>query len=113
MAIVDNVLPTPRTKAEFDERCLCLCALYRLSETSGVRTLNRNDEVKGHPNSKHLLAWGGMSKDLVADDPSDIGYKAIFTAAKTLGLYALIEYALDGTPSHLHVQGHPTGGTPA
>lgn len=68
------------------------------SETSGLRSVERNKIVGGHPKSKHLV---GLARDIVPDNLKDkkVLIKAVFKA----GLSALDE------GDHIHVQ--PKRGT--
>lgn len=71
---------------------LTLKAQFGFSVTSWWRTVKRNQEVGGVPNSKHL---SGLAIDLVLDNPSD--NQAFIQAAQGLGLFVLDE------GDHIHI----------
>ena len=101
-------LPAPTSRAEYNERVLCLCALHAMSVTSSVRTKDRNAAVGGAEESKHLLEFGGWADDLVADVtlgiPLDSSERTtIVRDARAFGLWCVDE----GT--HFHVQGKALG----
>ncbi len=95
----------PLSPAEFDAACRLLIAECPwLSETSGKRSVERNESVGGHPDSKHVL---GMARDFVSDQR---GMEAAQRAANRLGLWTLLHDV--GSGSHLHTQGLATGPVP-
>ena len=101
-------LPAPESRAVFNERVLCLCAIHGLSETSGMRTRDRNASVGGSEDSKHLLEFGGWARDLAFDPylgteltPNERA--DILRDAQALGLWVVDE------GDHLHVQGKALG----
>ena len=96
----------PLTPSEFDAACRRLVRLLPyLSETSGHRTVARNDAANGSDVSKHLL---GMARDFAVDEGR--GLYAAETTAEELGLWAVVHDA--GSGSHLHVQGLAPGNPP-
>jgi uncharacterized protein YcbK (DUF882 family) len=91
------------TPSEFDAACRELVRLEpHLSETSGHRTVARNEQAGGSEVSKHLL---GMARDFAADEGH--GLQAAETTAEELGLWAVVHDA--GSGCHLHCQGMPVG----
>lgn len=95
------------TPAEFDAACRLLTRKYpELSETSGKRSIERNEMVGGNEQSKHLF---GMARDYVSNtkDP-DMDYAVASEYARThLGLWTMVHDVSSG--NHLHVQGLPPG----
>ena len=97
-------LPMPESWAVFNERVRNLCALYKASETSGLRTLQRNASKGGREMSKHQISFGGWGRDLVLNEQTNETLRAaLVSAARTLGLLAKDEI------DHIHVQGKPIG----
>ena len=96
-------LLAPDSFAQYQERKLCLCALFSCSVTSGVRTIGHNAAVGGSPVSKHVLHMGGMADDLVPDKNTLELRGELVQAAHALGLWALDEV------SHVHIQGRGIG----
>jgi len=87
---------------DFDAACRVITRrVPGLSETSGKRSVTRNEAVGGSPHSKHLI---GMARDFVGSE-EDIQSGAEIVRA--LGLFFRIHDA--GTGNHLHVQGLPPG----
>jgi len=71
------------------------------SEVSGLRTLARNKQVGGSPNSAHL---DGLAIDLILDDKSKVSHA--LSVAVRLRFFG-IEW--DARNEHLHLDMHPTG----
>ena len=82
-----------KTKLEFCQLIIQLCAQYSCSVTSWIRTPARNKRVGGHARSCHLVGFGA---DLVPDDPAV--KPALLTAARGLGLDAIDE------GHHVHIE---------
>jgi len=120
------------TREEFDARCARLEELCPyLSATSGVRELDRNRQVGGHPESKHLR-WNDRESssghagiphvgardyvvnqaEAIDDFDGELSFEEIearlIDIAKTLGLWAVNHD--NGSGIHLHVQGEAPGG---
>ena len=107
------------SRAEFDARCDRLEQLRGdLSQTSGVRSVRRNDAVGGVATSRHVKprygqAWHG-ARDYVADGMPWSGASAyaqiseLEMQAKILGLWATVHG--EGLDQHLHVQSAPPAG---
>ena len=88
------------TKEEFWWKCDVLEDIFRLSQTSGKRTVLRNDlpHIKGHFNSWHLPSRGGKARDWVADDMSPGHFEAVEEASTRIGL------ELTDETDHWHVE---------
>jgi len=90
---------------EFDAACRAIWRrVPELSETSGRRSVSRNKNVNGSPNSKHVL---GMAQDF-AGPPDALKHGA--SVARILGLWYQLHDV--GSGNHLHVQGLPPGAVP-
>ena len=94
------------TPCEFDAACRALVERAPfLSETSGRRSVERNDGAGGSEVSKHLL---GMARDFAADE--GYGLQTAEEEAERLGLWAVVHDV--GSGDHLHVQGLAPGNPP-
>ncbi len=96
-------LPAPISLAEFNERVRCICALLSCSETSGMRTTDRNAKVGGARRSKHLIGFGGLAKDIVPDENNAKMRQEVVRVGKLFGLW--VEDEMD----HVHLQGRAPG----
>jgi hypothetical protein len=96
-----NQLPLPETYGVACERIRCLCALYDASVTSNLRTELRNSlpRIKGSPNSKHQISFGGCGWDLVPDQWTE--RRPMAQAARKLGFKVQVE------DDHVHLQSLP------
>ena len=95
----------PLSPCEFDSMCRRLERIFPdLSQTSGKRSVARNQKVGGNPLSKHLL---GMARDYGTDSEPDKAMQDHYsTIAISLGLWPLYH------DNHLHIQGLPPGEIP-
>ena len=91
--------------SEFDSICRRLERIFPdLSQTSGKRSVTRNQKVGGNQLSKHLL---GMARDYGTDSQPDEAMQNNYCViAISLGLWPLYH------DNHLHVQGLPPGEIP-
>jgi len=78
---------------EFLDCQLALAVKYRFSTTSGLRSLLRNIQVRGHINSRHLFF---LAVDCVLDVKTNA--KQFARDARRLGLKAILE------KDHIHIQ---------
>ena len=92
------------TYSEFCWTVRILCVLHNASETSGIRSPVRNELVGGVERSRHMVANGGMARDLILDEPNAENRFSLVTSAKKLGLFALDE------GDHIHVHRSLFGG---
>lgn len=98
---------TPFTPTEFDRVCrLLVFSCPWLSETSGHRSKEHNEEVGGSATSKHLI---GMARDYTSKTVE--GLKQAKAMADNLKLWSVIHNV--GSGEHLHVQGLKPGNVPA
>ena len=101
----------PMSRAEFDAACARLEQLRPdLSESSGARSVPRNESVGGDQQSKHVATTDrpAMARDYETDfDMAPDNITMLEQQAKTLGLWAVYHDA--GSGDHLHVQGLPPG----
>lgn len=97
----DGWIRPDMTRIGFDAACHRLEQLYPgMSQTSGRRSLERNEAVGGKRTSYHVL---GLAKDYVFDtepQPEDIAL--LYVICKALGLKTI--YHDTGSGDHLHVQ---------
>lgn len=96
----------PLSPTEFDARVREIADRVRgLSQTSGGRNEERNRQVGGSPESKHLTKYaGGMAVDFAG---STAEMAAGAELAHELGLWFVIHDK--GSGNHLHLQGLPPG----
>ncbi len=97
----------PLTPSEFDAVCRELerrCPW--IWQTSGYRSMKHNEDVRGHPDSKHRL---GMARDYGAEDQSALDQAG--QHARELGLWVKIHNV--GSGEHVHVQGLEPGVPPS
>ena len=91
----------PMTPTEFDAACReFIKHVPQASQTSGYRTVARNLEMGGHPESKHLI---GMAGDFV------IPYKDIGPSA---AVAVCLGFWIDRSPWRCSPQGLPVGPLP-
>ena len=85
--------------ASFAEKVHLVCLAYGGSVTSWIRSKDRNNKVKGHVRSLHLV---GLACDVVLDEMALASSALSF--AKRLGLHGIIER------DHIHLQALPSLG---
>lgn len=81
------------TKLAFLEIIDDIVSKFNGSVTSGRRSKKHNDDVGGHPNSRHLYGW---AIDVVLDNPVDT--LTFVAECERQGLKAINE------SDHIHVQ---------
>lgn len=88
---------TPEAQIEFLKKIVILCAKYRLSVSSWIRSSIRNSRVGGSANSWHLK---GFAVDIVTDTWPAIP-PGMLDDIKNHDLHYLIE------KTHIHIQAFP------
>lgn len=96
----------PRTMRFWEFILVDLCLLGGGSLTGGPRTLDRNELVGGHKESRHLFQFGhGMAADLMFD--SEAGRDRALTAVHARGYHPFV--GITYARYQLHVQCVPPG----
>ena len=88
-------------QAEFDAKVRLFCLAFDGSETSGIRSPDRNALVGGVPGSRHMLANGGMARDIVLDDRSPAWLEPALRVANNLFDY------VEDEGDHIHLHDNP------
>jgi len=83
------------TSIEFQQKMSMLRAKYRMSTTSGFRTVAHNKKVGGHPESFHML---GLAEDVVMDSNFVFNLNDLYSDCTKLGLQMIYE------GDHYHIE---------